>query len=93
MASVKLSVFHWHIVDSQSWPLFVPAFSELSDKGAYSPAEIYSTEDVATVEEYAASLGIEVMLEVRPSSFLPLPSLPSPPPSLSALRSFQAYNC
>ncbi|GAA6035914.1 hypothetical protein JCM8097_005160 [Rhodosporidiobolus ruineniae] len=63
MASVKLSTFHWHATDSQSWPLFVPAFPNLT-AAAYSAAEVYSWEDVQTVQEYAGVRGIDVMLEV-----------------------------
>ena len=36
MSYVKATTFHWHIVDSQSFPLVVPKFPELSAKGAYS---------------------------------------------------------
>ncbi|GAA5918632.1 hypothetical protein JCM6882_007887 [Rhodosporidiobolus microsporus] len=64
MASVKLSTFHWHATDSQSWPLFIPTFPNLTDFGAYSPAETYDWEDVYRVQEYAAGLGISVMLEI-----------------------------
>ncbi|BGP36456.1 Glucosamine-6-phosphate isomerase (Glucosamine-6-phosphate deaminase) (GNPDA) (GlcN6P deaminase) [Rhodotorula kratochvilovae] len=64
MASVKLNVFHWHIVDQQSWPLVSPTFPDLAALGAYSNEEIYRPEDVKHVVAEAASLGISVMLEV-----------------------------
>ncbi|GAA5900768.1 hypothetical protein JCM5296_004890 [Sporobolomyces johnsonii] len=64
MASLKLNVFHWHATDSQSWPLFVPAFPDLTEFGAYSSAEVYSLEDIKTIHEHAGGLGITVMLEI-----------------------------
>ncbi|KPV78194.1 glycoside hydrolase family 20 protein [Rhodotorula graminis WP1] len=63
MASVKLNVFHWHVVDSQSWPLNISTFPDLADLGAYSHDEIYREEDVKRVVDFAASLGIAVLLE------------------------------
>ncbi|KAG8730538.1 N-acetyl-glucosamine-6-phosphate deacetylase [Ceratobasidium sp. 414] len=64
MSWVKLNQFHWHIVDSQSFPLVVPGFPELSAKGAYSAAEIYSQADVKDILTYAAQRGVDVMLEI-----------------------------
>lgn len=53
-----------HATDSQSWPLFIPAFPELSQRGAYSSAKIYSSSDITFIQKYAASLGITILLEV-----------------------------
>lgn len=64
MASVKLNVFHWHVVDSQSFPLEVPALPELSAKGAYSSSMVFTPGDVQNVISYAAARGIDVMLEI-----------------------------
>ncbi|SPO03573.1 related to beta-hexosaminidase precursor [Cephalotrichum gorgonifer] len=60
----KMNRFHWHITDSQSWPLDIPALPELSAKGAYHPALTYSPEDVAHIHEFAAHRGVEVIMEV-----------------------------
>jgi hexosaminidase len=49
-------MFHWHITDSQSFPLEVPGFPELSQKGAYSSDEIYSTRDVQEIVAYAGAV-------------------------------------
>lgn len=59
-----MSQFHWHVVDSQSFPLVVPGFQEISDKGAYSAEEKYSPEDVADIVAYAAARGIDVVAEI-----------------------------
>lgn len=56
MSLVKASTFHWHIVDSQSFPLVVNKFPELSAKGAYSQSQIYTPADVANVHAYAAAV-------------------------------------
>jgi hexosaminidase len=60
-------MFHWHVVDSQSFPLEVPGFTELSQKGAYSADEIYSTSDVQDITVALISSlqrGIDVLIEI-----------------------------
>ncbi|QRW20165.1 beta-hexosaminidase [Rhizoctonia solani] len=64
MSWVKLNQFHWHIVDSQSFPLTLSKFPELAAKGAYSSKQIYSEADVKGIITYAAQRGIDVMLEI-----------------------------
>ena len=56
MSMVKMSVFHWHVVDSQSFPLDIPGFSEVSQKGAYSRDERYSTEDIQHIVRFAGEV-------------------------------------
>ncbi|GAA5835280.1 hypothetical protein JCM5353_003216 [Sporobolomyces roseus] len=63
MASVKLNVLHWHATDSQSWPLFVPAFPDLSEFGAEN-GQVYTLGDIEKIVAYAGELGISVMLEI-----------------------------
>ncbi|KAG5221207.1 glycoside hydrolase family protein [Salix suchowensis] len=64
MSWVKINTFHWHVVDSQSFPLVVPGFKELSDKGAYNPASVYTPNDVKDIVSYAAARGIDVIAEI-----------------------------
>ncbi|KIL67750.1 glycoside hydrolase family 20 protein [Amanita muscaria Koide BX008] len=64
MSWVKLNTFHWHVVDSQSFPLVVPGFEGISQKGAYSSAFTYSTSDVKNIVQYAAARGIDVIAEI-----------------------------
>lgn len=64
MASVKLNVFHWHIVDAQSWPLVLHGLEELAEKGAYSPRKTYSGADVRDIVRYAGERGIDVVIEI-----------------------------
>ncbi|EJC98421.1 beta-hexosaminidase [Fomitiporia mediterranea MF3/22] len=64
MSWVKLNQFHWHIVDSQSFPLKLPNFPEIANAGAYSNDSIYTAEDVLKVVTFAASRGIDVLVEI-----------------------------
>jgi len=64
MSWVKINQFHWHVVDSQSFPLQVPGFTELAAKGAYSTSMVYSPSDVQDIISYAGARGIDVMVEI-----------------------------
>ncbi|KAG9446857.1 hypothetical protein H6P81_012985 [Aristolochia fimbriata] len=60
MAYTKLNVLHWHIVDSQSFPLEIPTYSKLWD-GAYSHSERYTMDDAAEIVIYVERRGINVL--------------------------------
>ncbi|KAF5382459.1 hypothetical protein D9615_002743 [Tricholomella constricta] len=64
MSWVKINTLHWHVVDSQSFPLVVPGFTELSKNGAYSASQVYTPGDVKEIVQYAAARGIDVMAEI-----------------------------
>jgi len=59
----KMNVFHWHIVDTQSFPAEILAFPGLTDNGAWSRKEVYSQEDLRDVVEYARERGVRVIPE------------------------------
>lgn len=42
------NVLHWHIVDTQSFPLEIPSYPKLWD-GAYSISERYTFADAAEI--------------------------------------------
>ncbi|GJJ73121.1 hexosaminidase [Entomortierella parvispora] len=80
MVMNKLNVLHWHIADSQSFPIAlddqpseelddgeeIPGLplSELAAKGAYSSSMVYSKRDIAKIVDYAMDRGIRVIPEI-----------------------------
>ncbi|KAJ7568634.1 hypothetical protein O6H91_01G041600 [Diphasiastrum complanatum] len=60
----KLNVFHWHITDSQSFPIALPSEPTLAEKGSYGHNYIYSQKDVEEIVSYARAFGIRVIPEV-----------------------------
>jgi len=45
------NVLHWHIVDTQSFPLEIPSYPKLWN-GAYSSSQRYTFEDAAEIVKY-----------------------------------------
>lgn len=64
MASNKLNVFHWHISDSQSFPLSVPSIPQLAKYGSYGPDYVYTPDDVKEIVDFARVRGIRVYIEI-----------------------------
>ncbi|CAG9795567.1 unnamed protein product [Diatraea saccharalis] len=64
MAACKLNTFHWHVSDSQSFPLRLNSVPQLAQHGAYGPGSIYTMDDVKAVVHHARLRGIRVLLEV-----------------------------
>lgn len=64
MAANKLNVFHWHVSDSQSFPLEIPSVPLLAKYGAYSPDMLYTRLQVIDIVEYARVRGIRVVIEI-----------------------------
>lgn len=52
----QLNTFHWHIVDSQSFPLVVPDYTEIAQHGAYGTDAVYTPQDVAHIVSYAGAV-------------------------------------
>ncbi|EFQ99950.1 beta-hexosaminidase [Nannizzia gypsea CBS 118893] len=63
MALSKLNVLQWHITDTQSWPIRVDAYPQMTTD-AYSRRMTYSHGDVKEVINYARQRGIRVIPEI-----------------------------
>lgn len=74
----KMNVFHWHITDSQSFPIVVPSEPELGLKGSYGEGMQYSAEDVRRVVEFGLEHGVRVLPEIDMPGELEPSSLSSP---------------
>ncbi|KAA8906844.1 hypothetical protein TRICI_005083 [Trichomonascus ciferrii] len=59
----KLNVLHWHITDSQSWPVYIKSYPDMVFD-AYSNREIYTTQDVKQLVRYAYVRGVRVVPEL-----------------------------
>ena len=58
----KLNVLHWHMTDTQSFPLEVKSSPKLWE-AAYSDQEKFTQLDIASVVEYARLRGVRVIVE------------------------------
>ena len=63
MSFNKMNVFHWHIVDDQSFPYVSTTYPDLSKAGAYDQNHLYTQDDVKNVIAYAKDRGIRVVPE------------------------------
>lgn len=63
MAASKLNTFHWHIVDSQSFPFQSKSLPELSELGAYSREKVYTPGDILDVIEFGRRHGVKIIPE------------------------------
>ena len=61
---LQMSQFHWHVTDSQSFPLEVPGFTELASKGAYDSTMVYSPSDVQDIVDYAGAVSFVFLVQV-----------------------------
>uniref|UniRef100_A0AC34QMM1 Beta-N-acetylhexosaminidase n=1 Tax=Panagrolaimus sp. JU765 TaxID=591449 RepID=A0AC34QMM1_9BILA len=63
MAQNKMNVFHWHLVDSESFPYTSTKFPDISAKGAYTPKHVYTVAQMKDIIEFARLRGIRVVPE------------------------------
>ncbi|ANB11885.1 hypothetical protein AWJ20_111 [Sugiyamaella lignohabitans] len=63
MSLSKMNVLHWHLDDSQSWPIQLNTYPQMV-RDAYSPSEQFSHSDVANIIAYAKARGVRVIPEV-----------------------------
>lgn len=63
MAVAKFNVFHWHIVDDESFPLELKSFPNLTFNAAYKEDEVYTQAMVRQIVTHAKKLAIRVVPE------------------------------
>lgn len=64
MSYNKLNVFHWHITDSNSFPIVLPSEYALAKKGSYGHKMQYTPTDVRAIVEYGMQYGVRVVPEI-----------------------------
>ncbi|KAF3482883.1 beta-hexosaminidase [Arthroderma uncinatum] len=62
MSLSKMNVLHWHLTDTQSWPIEIKKYPQMT-KDAYSRRMTYTHGDVKDVIGYARARGIRVIPE------------------------------
>ncbi|KAI5956611.1 HEX1 [Candida jiufengensis] len=63
MELVKMNVLHWHLVDTQSWPLILKSHPEMSND-AFSNDEKYTMDDLKFIQNYANERGVIIIPEI-----------------------------
>jgi hexosaminidase len=59
----KFNVFHWHLVEDESFPFELKSFPRLHLNAAFRQGETYSREDVKKIVDHAQRLAIRVVPE------------------------------
>ncbi|CAH2353548.1 beta-hexosaminidase [[Candida] railenensis] len=63
MSLCKLNSLHWHIDDSQSWPIEIIKYPEMTED-AYSAREVYTQQDIKDVVAYGKVRGVRIIPEI-----------------------------
>ena len=63
MALAKFNVFHWHIVDDESFPLLLSKYPNVTFNGAFKEDNIYTLDNITEIVDYAKTLAIRVVPE------------------------------
>jgi len=63
LSYAKLNVLHLHLTEAESFPMPSRVFPELPARGAFSPGEQYSWEDIQALIEYGRHRGVRVLPE------------------------------
>uniref|UniRef100_A0A060TBC1 Beta-hexosaminidase n=1 Tax=Blastobotrys adeninivorans TaxID=409370 RepID=A0A060TBC1_BLAAD len=63
MALAKLNLLHWHISDTQSWPVHVDSYPNMTND-AFGSKYTYSKDDIKKVVDHARARGIRVVPEI-----------------------------
>jgi len=63
MSYSKMNVFHWHVTDSQSFPLYLESLPMMAESGAYSMEQTYNKWEVDEIVRHATKRGVRVLPE------------------------------
>lgn len=67
LAMNKLNVFHWHITDTQSFPIQLEMYpnstGKMAEYGAYGPNKMYSIHEVKDLVTFARKRGVRIIPE------------------------------
>ncbi|EDV21084.1 uncharacterized protein TRIADDRAFT_30868 [Trichoplax adhaerens] len=64
MAYNKYNVFHWHIVDDESFPYDSKVLPEVTAKGSFNPkTHVYTADDITKIIKYCRYRGLRVIPE------------------------------
>lgn len=64
MGASKLNTFHWHMSDSQAFPLHSNSIPQLAQFGAHSPGDVYTPDEIREIVRRARLRGIRVLIEI-----------------------------
>lgn len=63
MALYKMNTLHWHLVDTQSWPIVLESHPEMA-LDAYSSQEVYTRADIQAIVSYGRQRAIRIIPEI-----------------------------
>ena len=61
----RVNVFHWHIMDSDSFPMYLKSYPDLTKYTVFSSREVYTEEIIQDIVKYAEIRGIKVIPEIN----------------------------
>jgi len=64
MRITKLNILHLHLTDSESFPLYIQPYHNISEYGAYSQSEVYSNDDIIELVKYGQINGVSIIPEL-----------------------------
>ncbi|KAF0710337.1 hypothetical protein AaE_012575 [Aphanomyces astaci] len=64
MGGNKLNTFHWHISDSNAFPVESKTYPNLTAYGSYTAKQVYTQADIRDIVKYAKTYGVRVVPEL-----------------------------
>lgn len=64
MTANKLNRLHWHISDSQAFPLLLPKLPQLAQRSVTSPRAVYTKANVKDILRFANERGVTIIPEI-----------------------------